>query len=78
MEQPTKSKMHSAIDKAKMDGKYPVVFIAFDENGESNDTSFFYGDQSQLVPLIYDVLGKVLFAPPQPLNLPPEIDLTRN
>lgn len=78
MQNPTKSAMHSAIDRAKMDGKYPVVFIAFDENGESSDTSFFYGDQSQLVPLIYDVLGKVLFSPPQPQPVMPEIDVTRN
>jgi hypothetical protein len=78
MENPTKAKMHSAIDKAKLDGKTPVVFIAFDEEGKSSDTSFFYGDQGQLVPLIYDVLGKVLFSPPQPMEMPPQIDLTRN
>lgn len=74
---PDKAAMHSAIDRAKMDDKFPVIFIAFDENGQSADLSFFYGDRSQLIPVLYEALGTVMFQPQQPV-IPPDLDVTRN
>lgn len=69
--------MHSAIDRAKMDDKFPVIFIAFDENGNSDGTSFFYGDRAQLIPVLYEALGTVMFQPQQPV-IPSDLDVTRN
>lgn len=77
MDSPTKAKMHSAIDLAQLDGATPVVFIAFDKDGDSSDTSFFYGDQGQLTRLLYHALGQVAFAP-KSLPASPDIDVTRN
>lgn len=73
---PDKAAMHSAIDRAKMDDKYPVIFIGFNEEGDSSGISFFYGDRSQLIPVLYEALGTVMFQPQQPV-LPPDLDSTR-
>lgn len=60
-----------------MDDKYPVIFIAFDEKGNSQDLSFFYGDRSQLIPVLYEALGTVMFQPQQPV-IPSDLDISRN
>jgi hypothetical protein len=74
MDNPTKAKVHSAIDRARPGS--PVIFIAFDEKGESTDTSFLYGEPDELRRLLYYALGQALFAAHPPVQAQPQSQIT--
>lgn len=64
--------MHRAIDRIALDGITPLICVGFDETGQS--VSIVYGPKANLVPLAYDILGKVLFAPTEDQQSPEEFN----